>query len=165
MTDIEFIKTGLKTIRKWRDLELSRIRESGLTDLSYRPRTGMSELGWVLAHQAAVFDFSLNVLIKGEKPTNTALFDSYRPGTDGTWTGVTLDEIDEYYDSGESAIVEWTSSVEKEEFERVIQEGTAPNFFVGMTIREVIASMFSHVSYHTGQISSLGRDWLQKEKG
>ena len=161
MTDMEFIKAGLKTIRTWRDLEFSRIRESGLADLSYRPRTGMSELGWVLAHQAAVFDFSLNVLIKGGKPTNTTLFDSYRPGTDGTWTGVTMEEIDEYYTSGESAILEWASSVEKDEFERIIQEGTAPTFFVGMTIREVITNMFSHISYHTGQMAALGRDWLQ----
>ncbi len=164
MTDIEFIKAGLKAVRTWRNLELSRIRESGLTDLSYRPRTGMSELGWVLAHQAAVFDFSLNVLIKGKKPTNTKLFDSYRPGTDGTWTGVTMNEIDEYYNTGEESIIDWALSVTDEELNRVIQEGTAPNFFVGMTIREVITSMFSHISYHTGQIAALGRDWLQTEK-
>jgi len=165
MSDIDFVKSGLKASRTWRDLILSRCKEIGLEDLSYRPRTGMSAFGWILAHQAAVFDFSLNVLIKKKTPTNTELFASYRPGTDGSWLGTGLDEINAYYDSGEFSMIEWVKSASDIDFERVIEEGTAPKFFVGMTVRDVIANMFSHLSFHSGQLESLRRDWLQQKSG
>jgi len=161
MSDIDFIQAGLKAVRTWREDVISRIKETGLDDLSYRPSTGMSEFGWVLAHQAAVFDFSLNVLIKQETPVNTELFGLYRPGTEGEWSGISYEEIQDYYDSGELAILEWAQSESESDFKRVIEEGTAPNFFVGMTVYEVISNMFSHLSYHTGQLAALGRDWMK----
>jgi hypothetical protein len=165
MSDIDFVRSGLKATRNWRDLILSRCNEIGLRDLSYRPRTGMSAFGWILAHQAAVFDFSLNVLVKKQAPINTEMFESYRPGTDGSWIGTGLDEIKAYYDSGESSIIEWVDSAGTPDFEAVIEEGTAPKFFVGMTIRDVIANMFCHLSFHSGQLESLRRDWLKQKSG
>jgi hypothetical protein len=165
MSDIDFVKSGLKASRTWRDLILSRCEEVGLEDLSYRPRTGMSAFGWILAHQAAVFDFSLNVLIKKQNLTKKEMFDLYRPGTDGSWAGTGLNEINAYYDSGESSMINWVESASDSDFEEIIEEGTAPKFFVGMTVRDVIANMFSHLSFHSGQLESLRRDWLQQKSG
>ena len=163
MSDIDFVRSGLKASRTWRNLILSRCKDIGLEDLSYRPRTGMSAFGWILAHQAAVFDFSLNVLIKKQDLANKQLFDLYRPGTDGSWVGTELDEINAYYDSGEFSVIEWIESASNIDFEEIIEEGTAPKFFVGMTIRDVITNMFSHLSFHSGQLESLRRDWLQQK--
>lgn len=57
-----------------------------------------------------------------------------------------------------------TLSVTLSTLERKIQEGKAPSFFVGMTIREVITSAFTHIDYHTGHLTAIRKDW-EKSRG
>ncbi|MGY5858089.1 MAG: DinB family protein [Candidatus Thorarchaeota archaeon] len=164
MKDIELFRLAANSTRKWRDMEIRLLEEAGCDDLSYRPTTGMSSLGWVLAHQAAVYDFSLNMLIKEEPPKNPKLFGLYTPGTTGDWGGTTKEEIKEYYDSCEIDFLEYIGNASNDELERTIQEGKAPSFFVGMTIREVITSAFTHLDYHTGHLTAIRKDWEKSRK-
>ncbi|MFX1255017.1 MAG: DinB family protein [Promethearchaeota archaeon] len=159
MTEIEFIKSALRQARKWRERIMTELVEVGCIDLSFRPSNGMSSLGWLLAHQAAVLDFSLNVIIKKKTIKNTRMFEHYRPGTSGEYDGVSLEAIRQYYDSGERDLLDWVENVDSGEMMRVIQEGEAPTFFVGMTIYEVLAAMFTHLNFHTGHLSAFMRDW------
>jgi hypothetical protein len=119
----------------------------------------MSSLGWVLAHQAAVYDFSLNMLIKNGPPKNPVLFGLYTPGTSGEWKGTSREEIDEYYDSCERDFLDYINAASEEDLERKIPEGNAPSFFVGMTVREVITNAFTHLNYHTGHLTAIRKDW------
>lgn len=164
MGELDFIRDSANSTRKWRDLNLDKMEKEGLTDLSYRPSTGMSSLGWLLAHQGAVYDFSLNVLIKRDTPSNPELFKEYVPGTSGDWTGLSLKKIHEYYDDSEQQFLEWAEQASPDDMTRVIKEGEAPTFFVGMTVREVITSMFAHLNHHNGHLSALVRDWLKCKK-
>ena len=159
MGELDFIRDSVSSTRKWRDLILEKLEKEGLTDLSYRPRTGMSSLGWLLAHQAAVYDFSLNILILQNPPLNPELFKKFIPGTMGDCTGISLDEIHEYYDTTERQFLEWAAQASPEDMTRLIKEGEAPDFFVGMTIRKVITYMFAHLNHHNGHLSSLVRDY------
>jgi len=149
-----------KSVRKWRDMEIRLLSEAGCDDLSYRPRTRMSSYGWVLAHQAAIYDFSLNMLIKQGPPMNSELFNLYSPGTAGDWMETPLTEIKEYYDASEKDLLDWVERTETTDFEKVIEEGTAPSFFIGMTHREVIANAFTHLNYHTGHLTAIRKDWM-----
>ena len=162
MGDLDFIKESARSARKWRDMNLEKMNEEGLTDLSYRPRTGMSSLGWILAHQGAVYDFSLNVLILRGQASNPNLFKKHIPGTSGDWTGITLEDTHKYYDDSEKQFLDWAESATPDDMTRRIEEGEAPDFFVGMTVREVITYMFAHLNYHTGHLSAILRDWLAK---
>jgi uncharacterized damage-inducible protein DinB len=164
MNDFELAKLAAASTRKWRDMEIRLLKEAECDDLSFRPRTGMSSLGWVLAHQAAVYDFSLNMLIKAGPPKNPKLFELYTPGTSGDWKGTTRDEIEEYYNSCERDYLDWIKTASEEELEQVIEKGKAPSFFVGMTVREVIASAFTHLDYHTGHLTAIRKDW-EKSRG
>ena len=83
MGEIEFVQKMVQTTREYRDRVLKTIIESGLEDLSFRPSTGMSSMGWLLTHQAAVYDFSLNMLIKGQSAAKPELLQSHIPGTSG----------------------------------------------------------------------------------
>lgn len=159
MSDIQDILLTAKSVRTWRDMEIRLISKSGCDDLSYRPRTGMSSYGWVLAHQAAIYDFSLNMLIKQGPPQYPELFKLYSPGTTGEWMETPLTEIQEYYDASEKNLFEWAENADSTDFEKVIAEGTAPSFFVGMTHREVIANAFTHLNYHTGHLTAIRKDW------
>ena len=123
----------------------------------------MASLGWVLAHQASVYDFSLNMLIKAGSPKRPDLFKLYTPGTAGDWVGTSLEEIKEYYDSGEHDLLEYVRNAGEDELENRIREGKAPSFFVGMTVREVITAMFTHINYHTGHLTSIRKE-LQSKK-
>ena len=164
MNDVKLFQLAANSVRKWRDMEIRLLDEAGCDVLSYRPTTGMSSLGWVLAHQAAVYDFSLNMLIKNGPPKNPVLFGLYTPGTSGEWTGTTREEIKEYYDSCESDFLDYIGAASEEELERKIQEGKAPAFFVGMTVREVITSAFTHLNYHTGHLTAIRKDWEKSRK-
>lgn len=164
MGAFEFIRDSVNTTRKWRDMTLKKMKKEGLADLSYRPRTGMSSLGWLLAHQAAVYDFTLNVLIRQGMASNPELFEKYIPGTSGDWNGIPLTKIHEYYDDSEKQFLNWAEQASPEEMTRLIKEGEAPDFFVGMTIREVITYMFAHLNHHNGHLSALVRDWLKCNK-
>jgi len=159
LIDAEFFRLAAKATRKWRDMELHLITEAECSDLSYRPRSGMSSLGWVLAHQAAVYDYSLNMLIKQGPPKNQRLFGLYTPGTSGDWDGTPLAQIQEYYDASEQDLLRWIAAASKEELERRIEEGKAPSFFVGQTIREVLTNTFTHLDYHTGHLTAIRKDW------
>lgn len=159
MKDVELFRLAANSTRKWRDMEMRLLEEAGCVDFSYRPTTGMSSLGWVLAHQASILDFSLNVLIRVGHPKNPKLFNLYIPGTAGDWTGTSKDEIKEYYDSGEKELFEYLANASDDELERTIQEGKAPSYFVGMTIREVISNAFTHLNYHTGHLTAIRKDW------
>jgi len=161
VNDYNLFKLAAAETRKWRDMEIRLIDETGHDDLSYHPKTGMASLGWVLAHQAAVFDFSLNMLIKVGPPKRPDLFKLYTPGTAGDWAGTSREEIKEYYESGEHELLEFVRTASEDELEKRIQEGKAPSFFVGMTVREVITSTFTHIDYHTGHLTSIRKE-LQK---
>ena len=86
---------------------------------------------------------------------------AYAPGTSGAWAGTLLEEIHEYYDSGEYEFLEWVEESTPDDLARVIQEGEAPPFFVGMAIRKLIATMFTHINYHTGHLQAIHKDWLK----
>ncbi len=161
MSEVDFIKTAAICAREWRDRVSGELAESGCTDLSYQPKSGMSSIGWVLAHQAAVLDFTLNGLIKRGSPKNPRMGNAYAPGTSGAWDGTSLEEIHEYYDSGEYEFLEWVGKATPDDLARVIQEGEASVFFVGMTIRKLIATMFAHINYHTGHLQAAHKDWLK----
>lgn len=164
MNDAKLFRLAANSTRKWRDMEIRLLDEAGCDDFSYRPTTGMSSLGWVLAHQAAVYDFSLNLLIKGGPSKDPKLFGLYTPGTSGEWEGTTRAEIKEYYDSCENDFLDYIDNASEENLERIIQEGKAPSFFVGMTVREVITSAFTHLNYHTGHLTAIRKDWIKLRK-
>lgn len=164
MKDVELFRLAAQSTRKWRGMEIRLLEETECNDLSYRPQTGMSSLGWVLAHQAAVYDFSLNMLIKAGPPKNPELFKLYTPGTSGDWAGTTREEIEQYYDSSESDFLNWIEGASESDLERKIEKGKAPSFFVGMTVREVITSAFTHLDYHTGHLTAIRKDWSKSRE-
>ena len=159
MTSIDMIKDLAKVSRQWRDNELKRLEEAGCTNYSHKPRSGMSSVGWVLAHQAAIFDFSLNMLIKGGPPENPDMFKKYTPGTSGDWDGTSLATIQQYYDDNESALLKWVESASDEDLKRILKGENIPEYFRGMSVQEVIISAFVHLNYHTGHLSAIRRDW------
>ncbi|MHA1577034.1 MAG: DinB family protein [Candidatus Thorarchaeota archaeon] len=164
MVNADIFRDLANHTRKWRDRVLKQTFECGCTDLSFRPSTGMASLGWLIAHQAAVFDFSLSVLIKNEEPLNPDLFWKYVPGTPGDWDGVTtLEAMHEYYDSSEKALFEWLENAEPSDMSRVHDGERVPKFFAGMTIQEAICNLFVHMNYHNGHLESLRRDWLRQK--
>ncbi|MHA2209868.1 MAG: hypothetical protein ACXABV_11900, partial [Candidatus Thorarchaeota archaeon] len=65
MNIADLVKSLAASTRAWREYALSSLQEEGCTDLSFRPKSGMSSLGWVLAHQGAAYDYALNMLLKG----------------------------------------------------------------------------------------------------
>ncbi|MHA2149757.1 MAG: DinB family protein [Candidatus Thorarchaeota archaeon] len=164
MSDIHNVQLAAKSVRKWRDMEIKLLSEAGCDDLSFRPQTGMSSFGWVLAHQAAIYDFSVNMLIEQEPPMDPELFKLYQPGTTGEWMGTPLSEIQKYYDTTEENLVDWVKKAKPADFDRVIEEGNAPSFFVGMTCRE-LTSAFTHLNYHTGHLTAIRKDWEKAKSG
>ncbi|UCH05612.1 MAG: DinB family protein [Candidatus Thorarchaeota archaeon] len=149
--------------RAWREQAARSLKEEGCTDLSYRPSSGMSSVGWLLAHQAAVYDFTLNVLIKGESPEKPDLFSKYTPGTGGDWADTPLEEIDAYYDSTERAFLAWSAEASTEELSRVLEGTEIPEYFRGMRIIDVIANAFVHLNHHNGHLSAIKGDWCMRE--
>lgn len=162
MKELEIIREMVQAARSWRDRALDRNNQEGLTDLSYRPESGMSSLGWLLAHQGAVYDFSLNALILKRPPSNNSLFRNHLPGTDGAWDGTPLTDIMEYYDSTELEFVNWLESATDEDMDRVVEGTGIPPFFQGMTVRRVISFMFTHLNHHNGHLDALRRDWQRR---
>jgi hypothetical protein len=157
MSDLQNFQVAAKSVRKWREMEIKLLTESGCDDFCYRPSNGMSSYGWILAHQAAIYDFSINMLIEQKSPMNPELFELYRPGTTGEWAGTPLKEIQEYYDATEANLLNWVKKASPDDLDRVIEKG--PSFFIGMTNREAITNAFTHLNYHTGHLASLRRDW------
>jgi len=158
MNDIENTRISANSVRKWRDMEIRLLTEAGC-NLSYKPKNGMSAFGWVLAHQAAIYDFSINMLIEQGPPMNPELFELYQPGTTGDWEGTSLADIQEYYNTTETNLLDWVKNAKPADFDRKIEKGTAPSFFVGMTCREVLTSAFTHLNYHTGHLTAIRKEW------
>ncbi len=161
--EFEIIKEMAYATRSWRDRALERNVKEGLTDLSYRPESGMSSLGWLLAHQGAVYDFSLNTLILRRKPSNPSFFQKHLPGTDGSWDSTPLEDIMNYYDSTEQDFLNWVETAPDEEMNRVIDEEGIPQFFRGMTVRRAISYLFAHLNHHNGHLDALRRDWQRRK--
>ena len=158
MGEIELIQQLAKTTRQWRERALKGIFDSGQSNLSYRPASGMSSVGWLLAHQAAVYDFSLNHLLQNKPPIDPEMFKAHLPGTTGDWSGSNLEEINQYYDRCESAFLSWVDACEPSEFERVVDGENIPKFFQGMTVLEVISNLFIHLNHHNGHLSAIKGD-------
>lgn len=159
MDAVHFVRSIARHTRSWRDSAVESLRKAGCTDLSYRPSSGMSAFGWLLAHQAAVFDYTLNMLIKKESPKKPDLFALYTPGTEGEWAGTPLKEIEQYYDSCEQDLIDWTEQADDAELERVLQGEDIPTFFQGMRVIDVIANAFVHLNHHNGHLSAIKGDW------
>jgi hypothetical protein len=163
VTDNEFVQDSVNNVRAWREKEISKMTESGLVDLSYRPKSEMSSLGWVLAHQAAIYDFTLNFVIRGLKKGHSRfaeIYENYLPGTSGNWDGTEILRIQEYYDFCEQAFLDWSKNASSDDFARIIDEESIPKFFVGKTVRQVITDMFCHLNYHSGHLTAIHRDWI-----
>ena len=166
MTHSDIFIQLVKSTNLWRDAQLNKLDEVGCSDLAFRPRNGMSSLGWLLAHQGVVYDFIINVLIKNGNSLNEKLLKLYLPGTVGDWDGTPLDEINKYYIACEGAFLEWIKDAPPSEFERNVDHEKAPQFFKGRTVLDLISIMITQLNYHTGHIESLRRDWeSQKENG
>ncbi len=162
MGETDFLRQMIQTTREYRDRVLKEIDDSGLIDLSFRPSTGMSSLGWLLAHQGAVYDFSLNVLLLDRPPSRPELFKEYVPGTTGDWKRTALEEMLSYYDASEGALIDWIQSQKSSDLDAVIDRENIPKFFCGMSVREVLCNLFAHLNRHTGHLEALRRDFLMK---
>jgi len=163
MTESEFVEDSVSRIRAWREKEISKMTVSGLIDLSYRPRSEMSSFGWVLAHQAAVYDFTLNFVIKGLKKGYSGfvkIYENYLPGTSGDWEGTGILKIQEYYEYCEQSFLDWLKDANQDDFVRVINDESIPSFFVGKTVWQVISDMFCHLNYHSGHLTAIRKDWI-----
>jgi len=163
MNVADLVRSLAAFTRAWREKAARGLREEGCSDLSFRPSNGMSSLGWLLAHQAAVYDFTLNVLIKGKPPERPDLFTKYTPGTEGDWAGTPLKEIDAYYDSTESDFLAWSEQASAEELSRVLEGTSIPEYFRGMRVIDVIANAFVHLNHHNGHLSAIKGDWGLRE--
>ena len=159
MSNNQDIQLAVNSVRKWREMEINLLTKVGCDDLSFRPQNGMSSYGWVLAHQAAIYDYTINMLIEQGPPMFPEFFKLYQPGTAGDWKGHSLSEIQEYYCAVETNLLNWVKNAKSTDFKRVIKDGTAPSFFVGMTCREVLMNAFTHLNYHTGHLTALRKDW------
>jgi len=166
MSDVEFIKSMIAFTRTWRERAFRRLLENGCNDLSHRPSNSMSAVGWILAHQAAVYDFNLNMLIRGTNPKNPDLFYSYRgDSTDsGDWKGTPHEEIEDYFTSSESELLSWIEAASDEDLNRRLDESCISQYHQGMRVIDVISDMFAHLNHHNGHLSAINGDWCQQKR-
>jgi hypothetical protein len=160
---IELMRSMTQRIRIWRERAIKGYKKLNSDDLSYRPDSGMSSFGWLLSHQAAVYDYSLNVLIKGESPKNPELFRAHTPGTDGDWTGVPLQEIEDYYTSSEEDLLAYVGDVTDEQLV-LVPEHDMPAPFKGMRVIDLIANTFVHLGHHIGHLNTIVQELAKKAK-
>lgn len=155
-----------KHTRTWRERAFEGLKENGCTDLSFRPSSGMSAMGWLLAHQAAVYDFVLNMLIRGNSPKNSDLFHSYRGDSNdnGDWKGTPLQEIEAYFDSSESDFLLYIVNASDEELNRRLDESCISEYHQGMRVIDVISDMYAHLNHHNGHLSAINGDWCKQRK-
>ncbi|MHA2356048.1 MAG: DinB family protein [Candidatus Thorarchaeota archaeon] len=153
----------VKRTRIWRDRAVKSLQKLGCDDFGYRPESGMSSIGWLLAHQAAVYDYSLNTLILGGPPKRPELFRKHVPGTDGEWTGISEDEIDDYYTSGEEDILEYVKDASDEQLLSV-PEHDMPATFKGMRVVDLITNTFAHLGHHNGHLNVIVNELKKKAK-
>jgi len=126
----------------------------------------MSAMGWLLAHQAAVYDFVLNMLIRGNPPKNPDFFYSYRGDSSdtGDWKGTPLKEIEDYYDSTEGDFIYWIENTPVEELNRRLDETCISPYHRGMRTIDVISDMFAHLNHHNGHLSAINGDWCRRNR-
>lgn len=125
----------------------------------------MSAVGWVLAHQAAAYDYTLNMLLKGNPPKHPELFYKYRGDSEdkGDWAGHSLQEINDYYNSTEKDFLEWAEKLSDKEISIALEEPRIPEFFRGMRVVDVIAFTFAHLNHHNGHLSAIRGDWCRRQ--
>ena len=162
----DLIKSLASTTRAWRERALQNLQEEGCSDLSYRPRSGMSSIGWLLAHQAAAYDYTLNMLIKGEPPKNPNLFFAYRGDSSdkGDWKGTSLQEINDYYDLTEKDLLAWFEQASEKELNRILEGPGTPQYYQGKRVIDAIADTFAHLNHHNGHLSAIKGDWCKQEE-
>jgi len=165
MDSIDVIRSLVSTTRAWRERVVHELEETGFKDLAYRPCTGMSAYGWLLAHQGAVYDYNLNMLIRGGEPKYPDMFYSYRGDrTDnGDWKGTTLDDINNYFDSTERDFLEWIEHASEKELNRTLEGPNTPRYYHGKRIIDALTDMFAHLNHHNGHLSAIKGDWIQKQ--
>ncbi|MCW4039252.1 MAG: DinB family protein [Candidatus Bathyarchaeota archaeon] len=165
MLVVEMIKSLAASTRAWRERVLRSLQETGCNDLSYRPRTGMSSIGWLLAHQAAAYDYTLNMLIGGKPPKNPDLFYSYRGDSSdkGDWKGTSIQEINNYFDSAEKDFLTWFEQASEEQLKHILEGTNIPQYYQGMRVIDAIADTFVHLNHHNGHLSAIKGDWYQRE--
>lgn len=161
----EFVKSLAVSTRAWRERAVHELQESGCRDLSYRPCTGMSSFGWLLAHQGSAYDYNLNLLIKGGSPKYPDMFYAYRgDSTDnGEWKGTSLDEINDYFNSTERDFLAWLENASEDELKRLLEGTNTPQYYHGKRVIDAIADMFAHLNHHNGHLSAIKIDWVRKE--
>jgi hypothetical protein len=164
--DVKELVTSLATsTRVWRERALRELQEKGCSDLSYRPCTGMSSLGWLLAHQGAAYDYNLNMLIRGGAPKYPDMFYSYRgDSTDnGEWKGTSLDEINDYFNTTERDFLEWLENASAEELNRKFEGPKISQYYNGKRVIDAIADMFAHLNHHNGHLNAIKSDWCRQK--
>jgi hypothetical protein len=166
MSLVDFVKSMVESTRTLRERAFQSLQENGCNDLSYRPSTGISALGWLLAHQAVVYDFVLNMLIRGNPPKNPDFFYSYRGDSSdtGDWKGTPLHEIEAYYDSSENDFVFWIENTSAKELTRKLEETCISQYHQGMRIIDVISDMFAHLNHHNGHLNAIKVDWCRQKE-
>ena len=164
MDVVELVNSLALSTRAWRERTLQTLIKEGCSDLSYRPKSGMSSIGWLLAHQGAAYDYILNMLIKGGSPKNPPMFYAYRGDSSdpGDWAGTPLQEINEYFDSVESDFLSWFEQASDEELSRRLEGPNTPQYFHGKRTIDAIADMFAHLNHHNGHLSSIKGDWCKQ---
>ncbi len=162
----DFVKSLVAFTRAWRERALRDLQQQGCSDLSYRPRSGMSSTGWLLAHQAAAYDYTLNMLIKGNPPKRPDLFYFYRgdEGDKGDWAGTSPQEIDDYFDSAENDFLTWFEQASDEELNRILEGASTPQYYQGMRVIDAIADTFAHLNHHNGHLSAIKGDWFRQQE-
>ena len=166
MDVIVLIKSFVITTRAWRERLFHNLQDQGCKDLSHRPKSGMSSVGWLLGHQAAAYDYTLNMLIKSKSPKNPDLFYAYigDSSDNGDWKGTSLEEINDYFNSVENDFLIWFEQVSDDELNRILDGSDTPQFFQGMRVLDAITHMFVHLNYHNGHLSAIKGDWCQQEE-
>ena len=166
MNIVDFVESLVSSTRAWRESALLNLQEEGCTDLAHRPRSGMSAFGWLLAHQAAAYDYTLNMLIKEGEPRDSNLFYSYRGDSndDGNWKGTSLAEINDYYDLVESEFLRYFEQASDEELSRILEGANTPDYYQGKRVIDAIADMFAHLNHHNGHLSAIKADWCRQDR-
>ncbi len=167
MDAVDVIRGLVSSTRAWRESVIHELEEMGFNDLAYRPCTGMSAYGWLLAHHGAVYDYNLNILIQGGEPKYPDMFYSYRgDSTDnGEWKGTSLDDINEYFDSTERDFLLWLESTPEEELSRTLDGPEVSQYYKGKRVIDALTDMFAHLNHHNGHLSTIKGDWTRKQRG
>jgi hypothetical protein len=166
MDAIELIRSLAAATREWREDALQELQNEGCGDLSHRPRSGMSAVGWLLAHQAAAYDYTLNMLILGNPPKYPDLFYLYRGdrADKGEWAGTPLQEINDYFNSAESDFLKWSEQASDKELNRILEGSNIPQYYAGRRVIEAIADTFAHLNHHNGHLNAIKGDWQRQKK-